>query len=244
VPTVHYNMGGIATNYRGEALTKKNGNDDSIVPGLMSLGEAACVSVHGANRLGSNSLIDLVVFGRAAALRCAEILRPGDSHPDLPKDSADRALARLDKFRHASGKTPTAQLRLRMQKVMQNNCAVFRTAEVLEEGHTLIHEVYAGVPDIKVTDRSLIWNSDLVETLEFDNLIVQAIVTMDSARNRTESRGAHAREDFPERDDKNWMKHTLSWIDPKGVVTIDYRPVHAYTLTNEVSYIEPRARVY
>jgi succinate dehydrogenase / fumarate reductase flavoprotein subunit len=244
VPTVHYNMGGIATNYRGEALTKKNGNDDSIVPGLMSLGEAACVSVHGANRLGSNSLIDLVVFGRAAALRCAEILRPGDSHPDLPKDSADRALARLDKFRHASGKTPTAQLRLRMQKVMQNNCAVFRTAEVLEEGHKLIHEVYAGVPDIKVTDRSLIWNSDLVETLEFDNLIVQAIVTMDSARNRTESRGAHAREDFPERDDKNWMKHTLSWIDPKGVVTIDYRPVHAYTLTNEVSYIEPRARVY
>jgi len=244
VPTVHYNMGGIATNYHGEVLTKKNGNDDSVVPGLMSLGEAACVSVHGANRLGSNSLIDLVVFGRAAALRCAEILHPGDSHPDLPKDSADRALARLDRFRHASGKTPTAQLRLSMQKVMQNNCAVFRTAEVLEEGHKLIHEVYAGVPDIRVTDRSLIWNSDLVETLEFDNLIVQAVVTMDAARNRTESRGAHAREDFPERDDKNWMKHTLSWIDPKGVVTVDYRPVHAYTLTNEVSYIEPRARVY
>ena len=244
VPTVHYNMGGIATNYHGEVLTKKNGNDDSVVPGLMSLGEAACVSVHGANRLGSNSLIDLVVFGRAAALRCAEILHPGDSHPDLPKDSADRALARLDRFRHASGKTPTAQLRLSMQKVMQNNCAVFRTAGVLEEGHKLIHEVYAGVPDIRVTDRSLIWNSDLVETLEFDNLIVQAVVTMDAARNRTESRGAHAREDFPERDDKNWMKHTLSWIDPKGVVTVDYRPVHAYTLTNEVSYIEPRARVY
>jgi len=232
VPTVHYNMGGIPTNYHGEALTKKNGQDDAVVPGLMALGEAACVSVHGANRLGSNSL------------RCAEILHPGDSHPDLPKDSADRALARLDKFRHASGKTPTAQMRLNMQKVMQSNCAVFRTGEVLEEGHKLIHEVFAGVPDIKVTDRSLSWNSDLVETLEFDNLIVQAVVTMDSARNRTESRGAHAREDFPERDDKNWMKHTLAWIDSKGVVTIDYRPVHAYTLTNQVSYIEPKARVY
>ena len=245
LPTVHYNMGGIPTNYHGEVLTKKNGNADTIVPGLMAIGEAACVSVHGANRLGSNSLIDLVVFGRAAGQRAAELVTPGEKQAELPKNSADQALARLDQFRHASGSTSTAELRLRMQKTMQTNCAVYRTGEVLEEGQKLIHDVWRASADIKVTDRSLIWNTDLLETLEFDNLIVQAVTTMDSAANRQESRGAHAREDYPNRDDKEWMKHTLSFIDiAKQETVIDYRPVHTYTMSNDIEYIAPKARVY
>ena len=245
LPTVHYNMGGIPTNYHGEVLTKAGDDPDKVVPGLMALGEAACVSVHGANRLGSNSLIDLVVFGRAAGLRAAEMLKPGDSQPDLPKDSADLALHRLDRFRNARGGTPTSALRLSMQRIMQTNCAVFRTGEVLDEGQRKINDAWRAGDDVKVMDRSLIWNSDLIETMEYDNLIAQAVVTMESAVNRHESRGAHAREDFPNRDDANWMKHTLAWVDPgKREVRLDYRPVHTYTMSNEIAYIEPKARVY
>jgi len=245
LPTVHYNMGGIPTNYHGEVLTKVNGDPNHIVPGLMAIGEAACVSVHGANRLGSNSLIDLVVFGRAAGLRCAEMIERGASHPDLPKDAAELALTRLDRFRFANGGTPTAELRLRMQKSMQSHCAVFRDGPVLAEGIRQINEIWKDSDDVQVTDRSLIWNSDLIETLEYDNLIAQAAVAVTSAHAREESRGAHAREDFPERDDENWMKHTLSFADyASKTVRLDYRPVHTHTMTNEVSYIEPKARVY
>lgn len=245
LPTVHYNMGGIPTNYHGEVLTKKDGNPDHVVPGLMAIGEAACVSVHGANRLGSNSLIDLVVFGRAAGLRCAETIEQGGMQAELPKDAHEPALARLDRFRYAKGGTPTAALRLRMQKTMQSNCAVFRDGPVLKEGVEKIAAVWRDAEDISVTDRSLIWNSDLVETLEFDNLIAQAAVTVIGAENRKESRGAHAREDYPKRDDVNWMKHTLAWADyATKSVKLDERPVHTNTMTNEVKYIEPKARVY
>ncbi len=245
LPTVHYNMGGIPTNYFGEALNPRAGDPDATVPGLLAIGEASCASVHGANRLGSNSLIDLIVFGRAAGLRCSETIERGQSQPDLPEGAGDQAIARLDRMRFAEGGTPTAVLRGKMQRVMQNNCAVFRNAEVLDEGQKLIQDVWEGVRDIRVTDRTLIWNTDLVETLEFDNMIVQAAVTVSGALARQESRGAHAREDFPNRNDAEWMKHTLSYADAeKKTIRLDYRPVHTRTLTNDVQYIEPKARIY
>ena len=248
VPTVHYNMGGIPTNYHGEVVHLRDGDPDAVVPGLFAVGEAACVSVHGANRLGSNSLIDLVVFGRATGLRLKELLKPNAAHDALPKGSEELALSRLDHFRHAKGGTPTAQIRAEMQKTMQKHAAVFRDSALLKEGVEKLDAIYQGMNDIGVTDRSLIWNTDLVETLELDNLIGQAVVTVRGAENRKESRGAHMHEDFPERDDANWMKHTIAtfdgWGGKGGTCTLDYRPVHDYTLTDEVEYIKPKKRVY
>ncbi len=241
VPTVHYNMGGIPTNYKAEVLTV-NGSEKTV-PGLMAIGEAACVSVHGANRLGSNSLIDLVVFGRAAAKRAAELIKPSAPHEEIPETETQKCLDRFDKLRNAQGDNSTAELRLAMQKTMQSKCAVFRTEKNLEEGVNEIRKTYDDMDSISVKDRSLVFNTDLVETLEFDNLIRQAVTTVDSAYHRKESRGAHAREDYPNRDDKKFMQHTLAWCDGKDT-KITYRPVHNSTLTNEVQYFPPQERVY
>ena len=241
VPTVHYNMGGIPTNYKAEVLTS-NGKD-TAVPGLMAIGEAACVSVHGANRLGSNSLIDLVVFGKSAANRAAEIVKPGSNHEELPQSETDKCLDRFDKLRNSNGSTKTSELRLSMQKTMQSKCAVFRTEKTLKEGMSDIRKPFEGMKDISVSDKSLLFNTDLVETLEFDNLIRQAMITIDSAYHRKESRGAHAREDFKKRDDKGYMTHTLAWQKGNDV-KVAYRPVHAKTLTNDVQYFPPKERVY
>jgi len=244
LPTAHYCMGGIPANYHGEAIRPSSGYPDATVRGLMAAGEAACVSVHGANRLGCNSLLDIVVFGRAAALRCADKLTAKATQPELSPDAGEETLTRFDRLRNAKGRTPTSTLRLQMQRAMQSYATVFRTESILQEGKEALREVWKGLSDIAVSDRSMIWNSDLVETLEFENLLLQAMALVDSAIARTESRGAHAREDFPKRDDQNWMKHTLAWVDPNGAVHLDYRPVHTYTLSKDVQYIEPTARVY
>ena len=244
LPTVHYNMGGIPTNYHGEALRPTADDPDAIVPGLMAIGECASASVHGANRLGTNSLLDIVVFGRAAAQRTKELITPGTALPTMAANSAEFSLDRLDRLRHASGSMKTSEIRNNMQRTMQDNAAVFRTAEVLTEGVEKINAVWKTLPDINVADNSLIWNSDLVEALELENLMACAVTTMVSAEARHESRGAHAHEDHPDRDDENWMKHTLAWVNEKGEVTLGYRPVHTWTLSDDIEYIEPRARVY
>ncbi|OGT65734.1 MAG: succinate dehydrogenase flavoprotein subunit [Gammaproteobacteria bacterium RIFCSPLOWO2_01_FULL_47_190] len=243
IPTAHYNMGGIPTNYCGQVVTLKDGNPDAVIPGLMAIGEAACVSVHGANRLGSNSLLDIIVFGRAAANYCVENIKSGQTHKPLAS-AGDECLARFDKIRYNTGSIPTAQIRMNMQRTMQNNAAVFRTGEILKEGMDKMTKIRDSFSDVKVADKSLVWNTDLAETLELENLLGNAVVSIHSASNRTESRGAHAREDYPERDDVNWMKHTLSWINDRGKVTFDYRPVHLYTLTDEVEVFPPKKRVY
>jgi len=244
LPTAHYNMGGIPTNHKGEVVAPSQDGSNIAVPGLMAIGEAACVSVHGANRLGSNSLLDIIVFGRAAAQRTAELIRPNSPHKDIPKDAGDYAVSRLDKFRNADGGTPSSALRLEMQKIMQNYCSVFRTGESLAEGQKKLLEAWNKREDLKITDRSLIWNSDLIETLELDNLMYQSMATIGCAINREESRGAHAREDFPERDDKNWLRHSLVWIDRSGNAQYDYRPVKLRPFSDDVQSFPPKARVY
>ncbi len=244
IPTVHYNMGGVPTNYHGEVVTLKDKDPDHVVQGLMAIGEAACVSVHGANRLGSNSLLDLIVFGRASAIRAAEKVKPGTPHTPLPEGAVDKLVARFDKTRNASGATPTAKIRDNLQRTMQNNAAVFRTGDVMQEGVDELKVICDSFADVQVSDRSMIWNTDLVETLELENLLQCAAVSIHGALNREESRGAHAREDFPDRDDQKWMKHTLATLNDDWTVSFEYRPVHTYTLTSEIDYIEPKARVY
>jgi len=244
LPTVHYNMGGIPANFSGQVVTREGDDPEKVVEGLMAVGEAACVSVHGANRLGSNSLLDLVVFGRSAAHFCAEVMTPGARHKSLPEDAGQNSVDRIDGLRNNKGSRPTAAIRLEMQKIMQGHAAVFRTGDVLDEGVELLRKTYSSFDDVVLQDLSLIWNTDLIETLELENLLLNATATIESAANRLESRGAHAREDYPDRDDENWMKHTLTWVGGPGDVRIDYRPVHMETLTDEVEYVAPKARVY